>query len=814
MNTSPARSFLAFSLLSLVPLSPIAAGSIRGTVTSAQSGKTIGGVTVTIARMNRAAVTDSSGGFLFDSVAPGSYNLEFTKPAFESRTVNDIYVSGDAEKRLEVELAPGAKELDKMIVVGAMYHKPPDMVSSTKEITSDELLRAPGALMDVQRVVQNLPSVSSGGDNTNEIIVRGGLPGENLFLLDNIEIPNPNQFAEQGTGGGVISLINPLLVKGITFNAGAPPAQYGGKAASVLDVKLRDGNGRMVLGGVDVGVAGAGFHLEGPVAPQTNFMLSATKSYLDFVAHSSLNHEAVAVPEYWGMQARVARTTATTRIYADAVYGDNSITIDSADVQLGTRGSTLKSGGYVYATGMTWEQFVTDRLTTSVTVSGTGNTFDRLEYSEKAGPDTFFKNTSLEEEQTVKAQASFDFADNDKLIVGGMARRADFNINIWEVPDTLIRYAGPGDSVGAVVRDSANNPFVWQQSVQGRGVAYKYAAFVSSILWPNERMKVVPGVRVDGFTYNKSLTFSPRLGASWTVSPGLEATGALGVQYQDPDYADLVKSALNRTLPPKRVVSAAGGLEYLFKEAGVKTVVEGYYKKIDDAPVDSSLLRSDAAYASAPQDRFITSNVLLPLGKGQSYGLELFAEKKLTKEVSWSAAYSLSKSEMRDPRPGHEGQWYRGDYDFGNALTLTGGWKKELLPYAWYRSLHNRLWFKILSPIMPVADRNEISAKWRYLGPRPHPSLSYDSTAYHRWYVDNSAPINADVYGASAYHKLDIRWERRFGFGFLQMMYYFDLQNVYGRKNIWTYVYTDGRFPPTPVYQLMFFPAGGIIIGF
>ena len=120
------------------------------------------------------------------------------------------------------------------------------MASSTKIISADELMRSPGSLMDVQRVVQNLPSVASGGDQTDEIVVRGSTPGENLFIMDNIEIPNPNQFAEQGTGGGVISLVNPLLVKGLTFNAGAPPAQYGDKASSVLDVKLRDGNDAMV----------------------------------------------------------------------------------------------------------------------------------------------------------------------------------------------------------------------------------------------------------------------------------------------------------------------------------------------------------------------------------------------------------------------------------------------------------------------------------------------------------------------------------------------------------------------------------------
>jgi len=85
-------------------------------------------------------------------------------------------------------------------------------------------------------------------------------------------------------------------------------------------------------------------------------------------------------------------------------------------------------------------------------LSGTGNTYDRLEYS---GPDTVFKNTSLEEEQALKAQVSLDFSNDNKLVVGGVVKRADFNIDIWNIPDTLRTYTGPGDLVGSVVTDPA-----------------------------------------------------------------------------------------------------------------------------------------------------------------------------------------------------------------------------------------------------------------------------------------------------------------------------------------------------------------------
>jgi Carboxypeptidase regulatory-like domain/TonB-dependent Receptor Plug Domain len=790
-------------IAAMVAASP--AGTISGTLTSAQTGKGLANAAVTVAGTPYRTLTDSAGSYRFDSVPAASYNLMFFLAGYDSLVVNDVYVSGDAEKRCDAGLSPRATAVDRMVVRGTSFRRPPDMTSSTKVITADELLRAPGALLDVQRVVTMLPSVTSGGDNTNEIVVRGGEPGENLFLLDNIEIPNPNHFGEQGTGGGVISLINTLLVRGLTFNAGAPPAQYGGKASSVLDVTMRDGNSAIVLGGLDLGVAGAGVHVEGPLfSRQTNFMFSATKSYLDFVEHTALNNQAAALPEYWGLETRVANNTADHKIYADGIYGNSAITIDSSDVYYGTKGSTISSGGSVYAGGVTWDQFVTKRWSTSVTLSAVGNSYDRLEYT---GADTFFKNTSVEQEQECKARASLDFDNANRLTVGVFVKRADFSIDSWNKPDTLRRYAGASDTPGTVVDGAGSEPVVWQQSVAERDIGYKYGGFVSGIVKPTDRLRVVPGVRLDAFSITHSVCISPRLSAAWALVPELEATCALGVQYQDPDYSALAASAFNKRLSPKKAETAVVGLEYQLASMGMKCTGEGFYKQYSGITVDSSLLRT----RGTALDTFATTNNLLSIGKGRSYGLELFAQKNLTHEVSWSLAYSLSKSEDMDPRPGHEGQWYRADFDFTNSLALTGGWKKELLGYAWYKALRNHLWFKILSPVMPLADRNEISFKWRYLGPRPHTSPVYDST-YQRWYVDNRAPLNADVYGE--YHSLDIRWERRFGFGFVQMMYYFDLQNVYGRKNIWTRLYTDGRPSPADVYQLPFFPAGGIIIGF
>jgi hypothetical protein len=112
---------------------------------------------------------------------------------------------------------------------------------------------------------------------------------------------------------------------------------------------------------------------------------------------------------------------------------------------------------------------------------------------------------------------------------------------------------------------------------------------------------------------------------------------------------------------------------------------------------------------------------------------------------------------------------------------------------------------------MPLADRMEISTRFRYLGGRPYTRPAYLSE-YRIWGIDNAGTLNADRY--EPYHRLDVRFERRYGFGFLQMIYYIDLQNIYARKNIWQYLFVDGDPRPSAIYQLPFVPAGGVIIGF
>ena len=47
------------------------------------------------------------------------------------------------------------------------------------------------------------------GGYRNDLIVRGGVPSENKFYLDGVEIPNINHFATQGASGGAVRSSTP-----------------------------------------------------------------------------------------------------------------------------------------------------------------------------------------------------------------------------------------------------------------------------------------------------------------------------------------------------------------------------------------------------------------------------------------------------------------------------------------------------------------------------------------------------------------------------------------------------------------------------
>ena len=94
------------------------------------------------------------------------------------------------DHRVDIVL-PSLQGLQQSITVTeSIFVAPEEVKNSSYLVQPREILKAAGALQDLSRYVQTLPGVVIGSDDfRNDIIVRGGSPLENLFIVDNIVNP-------------------------------------------------------------------------------------------------------------------------------------------------------------------------------------------------------------------------------------------------------------------------------------------------------------------------------------------------------------------------------------------------------------------------------------------------------------------------------------------------------------------------------------------------------------------------------------------------------------------------------------------------
>jgi hypothetical protein len=209
---------------------------LSGKVVDETTQEPLPGVNVMIVGTNKGAATDINGYFKIEGLEPKIYNVKFSMLGYKVIIKNRVVVKSNLLNFLIIELKEEPIQMKGVVVKPSFFEKAKDAVVSSRRMDFGEIISQPSGCYDVQRAVQALPAVVSGTDQDNEIIVRGGNYGENLFVIDNIEVQNPNHFAWQGTGGGPVSIINTQFVREIDFIAGAFPAKYGDKVSSVMEV--------------------------------------------------------------------------------------------------------------------------------------------------------------------------------------------------------------------------------------------------------------------------------------------------------------------------------------------------------------------------------------------------------------------------------------------------------------------------------------------------------------------------------------------------------------------------------------------------
>ncbi|MBT3299542.1 MAG: TonB-dependent receptor [Candidatus Marinimicrobia bacterium] len=795
-------------------------GRLIGLVRDGSIYQPLVGVNVMIGGTDLGAATDIYGNFKINNVPVGSYDIHVSMMGFETVSRANVHIVPKRNTTVNFNLHPEVLQGEGVEVTATFFEKTKDAVTSSRTVDIEEIRSDPVGSYDIMAMMQSLPSVISGADQTNEIIVRGGSPGENLFVMDHIEIPYPNHFPEQGKGGGPVTMVDTDFIERVDFYAGAFPAKYGDKISSVMDVTLRDGNRDNHLSEFNFNMAGFGFNFEGPFTEKGSYIFSLKRSFLDFVIQNS---GLMAIPKYWTSQGKISyHISPTQKLSFNVIGGIDEINIEGEDDPQTRSAENVDFHSNQLTMGLTYKNLFSKKGYGIVSLSGNrvGLNTDVYRYLLDGEKQQYYGQDDAEWEMALKGDWVYRFNSKVETSFGFNAKSISLDYDNWwhGEPRNIYGYALSANTpIMLISEDDFWNDYFDQDSLWFESIAtvgtydssetnnildfVKTGVFAQINFKPIDKLEVISGLRYENVSYTGNGNISPRLGISYGFSSLFKLNISGGRYYQSPFNIHLNSpNGDTKLLKNYYADQWAGGIEY-FLSADTRMIFEVYSKKYEN------MIAFDILESSDGRDS-LDYNMLVNIGEGESNGIEFFIQKKYTNNWYGSFAWSHSVAEGVDPRNGEKFPW---TYDYGDVVTLVGGYKIRFMEYEWYQKHKKTLLAKMTSwlPIAP-ADEYEIGVKLRYMGGRPYTPKSYDHNI-REWFVNSSDPWNTERY--DNYIRFDILLQQRFNFKKTNLIAFWDIMNVFNRDNPWETVYLEDGSTDI-AWQFKTFPVGGIILEF
>ena len=714
-------------------------GTLTGQVIDNKTLLPLEGSTVLVEGTTIGVITDAEGYFSIQDIPPKTYKITASFLGYTSETKFNVIVKSVGTADLLFKLEEDNQILDEVVVVKSSFRTTKETPLSTQSLSAVEIETYPGGNNDIAKVAQSLPGISpSIGGFRNDFIIRGGAPNESVYYLDGIEIPNINHFSTQGSAGGPVGMLNVDFIRNVTLSSSAFGAEYDNPLSGVLAFEQRDGNTKNFAAKVRVGASEAGITINAPLfkgdkeRSNTTLMLSARRSYLQFI------FELVGLPirpDYWDYQWKLTHTVDTYNsisfiglgsiddfsvVAPDEFDAEQQATIEQVPI-IQQRTTTL---------GLSWTRKFKNGnglMLTTLSTNRLQNLFSRFEDNE-AKSGLLFENDAVEQETKLRSKVT-RYSGNWKYSYG-------FNLQLSKYSNATL---------------SLLENFNYATSINFT----KYGFFgKASRSYFNERLSLSLGLRLDAdsFTTGSSLidNLSPRFAASYrlTQDERWKVNTSIGRYFKMPTYTmlgfqDINGNFINKNNRYTQSDHYVLGVEYNWSPTS-RITIEGFLKDYSQYPV--SVLDQVSLANKGGGFEVLGNEPVIDSGEGQSLGMEVLFQQKLTKNFYGVLAYTYFFSEFsRENGPLLPTVW-----DSRNLLSFTGGYKLK------------RNW--------------EISLRYRYAGKTPYvpTDVAASLAAYPRIVLDYNrlGDVNLDVFSQG-----DIRIDKKWNFKRLSFNFYLEVQN-------------------------------------
>jgi hypothetical protein len=717
---------------------------VSGYITDAVSGEVLPGATVIIRETGKGTSTNAYGYYSL-TVGRG----QTLTAAFIGYAEKELRITTDQkELRLPIQLQTRLQELSEVEITALNrdeQRKTPLMGIQKLDAATIKSMPVLFGETDPLKTLQLLPGISATSEGASGFSVRGGNPDQNLLLLDEAIVYNGGHLL------GFFSIFNNDAIKEVTVYKGDLPASAGGRIASLVDIRSRDGNLTQWQGAGGIGLISSRLTLDGPlIENKAALLISGRRTYVDLFLPLAKDEEVRQSQLYFydlNLKANYI-VGDNDRLFLSAYHGLDALNNEDALMDFGNTTLTLR-----------WNHLFSPKLFSNLTLVHSQYNYYLGSSSDEIEQVDWRSNLT---DYSVKYDFNYFPKAGDQINFG-------FQTILHSIQPAHISSPDPSSTLKEIRVPQANS--------------LEHGLYYGHTFQPAPRWTARFGLRLSlfqnvgkgqsfafddqfnitdtlqhsrGEIFNQYFGIEPRTGISWLATPNITLKTSFS---QTRQYIHLASNSTSSTpldvwftssphIQPQVANQISVGASYWTSDNQWQHSLEIYYKQARNA-IDfkdhPNLLLNEALEAE------------IRPGKARAKGLEWMSRYTGTRLSGW-IAYTLSRSERQSPWI-NDGQRYLSPYDHLHDLTLVASYR--------------------------VNERLTLAGNWVYFTGTPVtlPVGRFDfQGGIVPLYSDRNAERMPD------YHRLDLsltlrekikpnkKWQGEWNFS---------IYNLYGRKNAW-----------------------------
>ena len=760
--------------------------SVSGYVYDAATGEALIGATVYEEETYMGTSTNNFGFFSLQ-LTLGQHNLIFSFIGFEEQKI-----TVNKSQQLKVNLLAASSLLEEIVVT---VDKNEEVVQSSTigklELKVSEINAIPAAVgeVDVLKAITLLPGIKQGVDAASGFYVRGGSPDQNLILMDGVPLYNPYHL------WGFLSTFNADAINNIELTKGTFPARYGGRLSSVLDITMKDGNNQKWDKELSVGLLSAKAKVSGPlIKDKSSLMITARRTYADLIIVPIRNAQQKSAEDapkeaYNFMDFNLKynyKFSEKDRLYVSGFYSRDKYAFKNKNT---TSESERNQGWGNAIASARWNHLFSPKMFVNTTAYFSNyNYFTQEKF--KNLDASFVQENNIEYDSKINdfgIKQDYEFFPNNH-------HKIRFGLSYIQ------HYFTPGVNFSRLQTGEEDfNLKTGNEEID----APEIDVYIEDDYDINTWLKLNIGVHASAFfTKNKTYTsVQPRISARVLVNNNLSLKAGYSTMTQ---YMHLltnsgIAQASDLWVPSTDKIKPQESSQYAL---GAALNLDGWMLELDAYYKDMSNLieyKAGANYASSS----ISWEEKIEIGKGDSYGGEIFLKKTSGKLTAW-LGYTLSWTNRKFDKINF-GKSFPYKYDRRHDISWVGSYKlseKWSLNASWVYFTGSAATFPEVAYVAPnFTGETEASQYWVPLGASISGSLIYSSGI-----IESSK--NRNNYRLPDYHKLDISATRKWVKSKMTQELTLGATNLYNRQNPSFYIQEtfiggDTRYSTRTMFPLL-----------